>query len=182
MRRRSLRRAALRSTAVLAGLILAAAPLGAVELRGETHFLRAPSRSRMRSDRWYAGEGGATVTVSVDVPAEAGVGLGGLTLQQVRGVAWALEGGLEDAHAFLGEPRRPGPEVPVTVQVDRDARRVEARFGEPVPPGATVTLAFPVGRNPGADTYILTVTALPAGPQPVGQTVGAARMSILSRW
>ncbi|QEY31315.1 DUF2808 domain-containing protein [Synechococcus sp. RSCCF101] len=159
-----------------------APPARAIELRGQTFFLEPPTKVRLRNYRWQRGAGGAEVFITLDLPTGAGVSLGGLTVQQIRGVEAALEGGIRRAHAFIGRPRARGAELPVSVEASEDARLVAVRFPEPVPPGTQVTVAFPIGINPAADLYMFTVAALPAGPGPVSQPVGVVRMSVFTPW
>jgi len=48
-----------------------------------------------------------------------------------------------------------------------------------VAPGNTVTVAFQLGRNPPEGLYSFSLSAIPAGPNPIPQVVGVLQMDIL---
>ena len=45
-------------------------------------------------------------------------------------------------------------------------------------PGDTVTIAFQAGVNPPDGLYTFSLTAIPAGPNPIHQMVGVIQMGI----
>ena len=107
------------------------------------------------------------------------MGLAGLELQQTRGVDRTFSFDERRTRAFLGEPRREGPAIPVEGQFDDATRVFRVRFPQPPQPGQTITLALRPWRNPfQSDTYLFAVTAIPAGPNPVPAPLGFARMPI----
>jgi hypothetical protein len=179
-----------RSTALRAGLagallmvvqpvLTVAPPASALELRGQTYFTSPPWKVDFRNYYPYENEGGAEYYFTIEMSEKAGAALGGLQIQQTRGFDRSFGFDVGHSRAFLGLPRREGAPVPVTVSFDQDQRLFRIAFPQPVPPGATVTLALRPYRNPGqADTYMFQVTAFPAGPDPVASPVGFATMAI----
>ena len=176
------------ATALALGLPLLGAgaavlpPLGparAAELNGQTWFLRAPWKVDFRNYYWYVMQAGGEYYFTLTLPADAGVGLGGLVIQQTRGVDTDFSFDVGRTRAFLGLPRREGAAIPVQGSFDQASRRFEVRFPQPPQPGQTLTVALRPWYNPAqADTYMFGVQALPAGPNPVPASLGFATMSI----
>jgi hypothetical protein len=185
-----MRRFLLRSAAVAIGLLplaLAApalvgpSPAGAVELQGQTWFRSPPWQVIFTSYYSDVNQVGGEYYFTVTLPETAGVGLGGLTITQTRGVDRSFNFDLAASRAFLGKPRHEGAAIPVQVRFDGDQRRFQINFPEPPQPGATVTLALKPWMNPNqADTYMFAVEALPAGPNPAAAPLGFATMQIYS--
>lgn len=160
-------------------LQVVAPPALALELRGQTYFTSPPWKVDFRNYYPYENEGGAEYYFTIELSEKAGASLGGLQIQQTRGFDRSFGFDLVRSRAFLGLPRREGAPVPVAVSFDQNQRLFRIVFPQPVPPGATVTLALRPYRNPGqADTYMFQVTAFPAGPDPVASPVGFATMAI----
>jgi len=164
---------------VLVPLAVAPAPVRALELGDQTWFASPPWKVVFRSYSSTVGDLGAEYYFTVALPAAAGVGLAGLELQQTRGVDRTFGFDVRRTRAFLGEPRREGPAIPVEGLFNEDTRVFRARFPQPPQPGQTVTLALRPWRNPfQSDTYLFAVQAFPAGPNPVPAALGFARMPI----
>jgi len=156
-------------------------PAAALELQGQTWFSRPPWRVVFRSFYWYVMQTGVEYYFTVTLPEQAGVGLGGLEIQQTRGVDTQFPFMAERTRAFLGRPRREGPALPVQARFDAQRRRVSVQFPEPPQPGQTLTVALRPWYNPSqADTYMFSVQALPDGPNPVPASLGFATMPIYS--
>jgi hypothetical protein len=157
----------------------AAAPARAVELQGQTWFARPPWKVEFRNYYWYVMQAGGEYYFTVTLPEQAGVGLGGLVIQQIRGVDTTFPFDLPRTRAFLGRPRGEGPSLPVQASFQQERRRFDIRFPQPPQPGQTVTLALRPWFNPSqADTYLFAVQALPAGPNPVPASLGVATLAI----
>jgi hypothetical protein len=163
----------------MTGLWVAPPALQAIEINGQTSFVAVPTKAKLINYRWYAFEGGAELFFVLELPAGAEAGLGGIGLEQIRGVQPAFYYGAIQPTAFLGTPRREGAAVPVTASFSNEARSIAIRFPDPVPAGSTVTVAFRIGTNPPADIYTFAVSATPWGPNPIPQSVGVVQMSIL---
>lgn len=164
---------------VAAPLAVAPAPARALELGGQTWFVSPPWKVEFRNYTSTVGAVGAEYYFTVALPAAAGVGLAGLELQQTRGVDRTFSFDVGRTRAFLGEPRREGPAIPVEGQFDDATRVFRVRFPQPPQPGQTITVALRPWRNPfQSDTYLFAVTAIPAGPNPVPAPLGFARMPI----
>ncbi|MEI6829250.1 MAG: DUF2808 domain-containing protein [Synechococcaceae cyanobacterium ELA445] len=160
-------------------LLAVAPPAHALELRGQTYFTSPPWKVDFRNYYPYENEGGAEYYFTIELSGKAGAPLGGLQIQQTRGVDRSFGFDLVQSRAFLGLPRREGAPVPVAVSFDQDKRLFLVTFPQPLPPGTTFTLALRPYRNPSqADTYMFQVTAFPAGPDPVASPVGFATMPI----
>ena len=161
----------------LAGL----APARAVELQGQSWFSTPPWQVIFTNYYSDVSQVGGEYYFTVTLPEQAGVGLGGLTITQTRGVDRSFNFNLAASRAFLGKPRHEGAAVPVQVRFDADQRRFQISFPEPPKPGATLTLALKPWMNPNqADTYMFAVEALPAGPNPAAAPLGFATMQIYS--
>jgi hypothetical protein len=116
---------------------------------------------------------------TVTLPTDAGAGLGGLVIQQTRGVDRNFQFFPNQTTAFLGTPRREGTSFPVQAQFDNASRTMTVTFPQPPQPGQTITLSLVPQNNPRwADTYMFAVQALPAGPNPVPASLGYATMGI----
>ena len=154
-------------------------PARAVELQGQTWFSRPPWRVEFRNFYWTVMQAGGEYYFTVALPDQAGAGLGGLDIQQTRGVDTQFPFMTERTRAFLGQPRREGLPVPVQASFDDAQRRMRVRFPQPPAPGQTITVALRPWHNPSqADTYMFSVQALPAGPNPVPASLGFATMPI----
>lgn len=181
----TIRRQRLLPAAVVIALVLAPLPpqlpppAAALELRGMTYFEKPPWKLVFRNYYSTVFERGGEYYFTIVMPDGAGAGLGALEIQQTAGADWGFSFAVERTRAFLGEPRREGPAVPVQAQFDPDLRRFRLDFPAPPAPGQTVTVALRPYQNPGAaDIYLFTVVAVPAGQNPVSQPVGVARMPI----
>lgn len=164
--------------ALAATLLLPSAPIRALEINGRTSFVAVPTRTQLINYQSVAFSGGAVFYLLLELPSGADAGLGGIELNQIRGVQPAFYYGPIQPKAFLGHPRREGAPVPVTASFSNNNRSIAIRFQEPVEPGSMVTVAFRVGSNPPADLYTFSVKATPWGPQPIPQTVGVVQMGI----
>jgi hypothetical protein len=165
----------------LAALQVMAAPVQALEVGNQTWFTSPPWKVVFTNYYWYVGETGATYYFTVTLPERAGAGLGGLVIQQTRGVDRNFQFAPERTAAFVGLPRLEGERIPVQAQFDDQARRVMVQFPVPPQPGQTITVALKPWNNPfQADTYMFSVQALPAGPNPVPASLGYATMPIFN--
>ena len=157
------------------------APAGAVELQGQSWFSTPPWQVIFTNYYSDVNQVGGEYYFTVTLPEKAGVGLGGLSITQTRGVDRSFQFDLAASRAFLGRPRHEGAAVPVQVRFDGDQRRFQISFPQPPQPGATVTLALKPWMNPNqADTYMFAVEALPAGANPAPASLGYATMQIYS--
>jgi hypothetical protein len=164
---------------LLPALCPAGVPAQAVELQGQTWFARPPWKVDFRNYYWYVMQAGGEYYFTLTLPEQAGVGLGGLLIQQTRGVDRQFPLNAERSRAFLGVPRREGPAIAVQADFDNERRRYAIRFPQPPQPGQTVTVALRPWTNPSqADTYMFSVQALPDGPNPVPASLGFATMPI----
>lgn len=155
------------------------APVAALELQARTWFTRPPWRVVFRNFYWYVMQTGGEYYFTLTLPEQAGAGLGGLRIQQTRGVDTQFPFMAERTRAFLGEPRREGPSIAVQASFDETARLYTLHFPVPPQPGQTITVALRPWHNPSqADTYMFAVQALPAGPNPVPASLGFATMPI----
>lgn len=154
----------------------------ALELRGATYFNKAPWNVELLSYYTTVWETRTEYYFSISLDPEAGASLGGLTIQQTRGVDNRFPFFVERTSAFLGRPRREGDRVPVEASFNSDARRFTLRFPEPIPPGQTVTVVLKPWNNPAfADVYMFQVTAFPAGPNPSPAPLGFGTLRIYER-
>lgn len=161
------------------GLPLAVSPARSLELRGSTFFTRPPWKVDLVSYYTTIWQPWAEYYFTVEVPADAGAALGGLTIQQTRGVDRDFNFSVDRSRAFLGRPRREGAPVPVEVAFDQGARQFTIRFPEPIPPGGTVTVVLKPWNNPAySDTYMFQVTAYPAGENPSPAPLGFGTLRI----
>ncbi|MFQ6539193.1 MULTISPECIES: DUF2808 domain-containing protein [Aphanothece] len=164
--------------AIATGL-LPPAPLRALELRGATHFTRPPWKVTLRSYNSTVSQPSAEYYFTVVLAEDAGAALGELQFRQTRGVDTQFQFSPGRTRAFLGQPRREGPAVPVEAAFDQEERLVTVRFPEPVPPGSTLTVMLKPWANPSmSDTYLFQVMALPAGPNPSAVSLGFATLRI----
>lgn len=165
--------------ALWAPLPLAPAAAAATELGEQTFFLRAPWKLNWRTYYSTVFERGGEYYVTIEMPEEAGAALGALEIRQISGSDWRFSFDDSRTRAFLGQPRREGPPVPVQASFNDSSRLFRITFPSPPTPGQTVTVALRPWSNPSsADVYQFSVVAFPAGPNPVAQQVGIARMSI----
>lgn len=166
-------------TSTLAAAVLITTSMAkAVEINGQTSFVAVPTKAKLTNYRWYAFECCAVYYVTLDFPEGAGADLGGVNLQQIRGAQAAFYYGAVPVKAFIGTPRRQGKSLEVKAEFSNDARSVDVSFASAVPPGDTVTIAFQAGVNPPDDIYTFSLTAIPAGPNPIPQMVGVVQMEI----
>ena len=160
-------------------VVVGAPAVRAVELQGQTWFAKPPWTVEFRNYYSYAMQSGGEYYFTVTLPEQAGVGLGGLLIQQTRGVDTTFGFDVNATRAFLGVPRREGRPLPVESRFDQNSRQFDIRFPEPPQPGQTVTLALRPWNNPNqADTYMFSVQAVPAGPNPVPASLGFATLAI----
>lgn len=158
---------------------LAIPAAGALELRGVTYFSKAPWKVDLVSYYTTVWQTGAEYYLTITLDPEAGVALGGLTIQQTRGVDTSFPFFVDRTSAFLGRPRQQGPRVPVQAQFDSDARRFTLSFPEPIKPGSTLTVVLKPWNNPAvSDTYMFQVSAYPAGPNPSPASLGFGTLRI----
>ncbi len=151
----------------------------ALELQGATYFTKPPWKVDLVSYYTTIWQPRAEYYFTIALDPEAGAALGGLTIQQTRGVDNRFSFFVDRTSAFLGRPRQEGKRVPVQAQFDSDARRFTLTFPEPIPPGATVTVVLKPWNNPAfSDTYMFQVTAYPAGPNPSPAPVGFGTLRI----
>jgi hypothetical protein len=172
------RRVGLVAMALCLGVTLPAASL-ALEVGGSSRFIRAPWKVRLTSYTTDVGQTGAEYFFTLELDAQAGASLGGMTIQQIRGGDWQFPFAVDRTRAFLGRPRRERAPVPVEASFEPAARLFRLSFPEPIPPGATVTVSLRPWANPvQADTYLFQVVAIPAGPDPVPSPVGVGTLRI----
>ncbi|QNJ05486.1 secreted protein of unknown function DUF2808 [Synechococcus sp. MEDNS5] len=167
-------------TVLATTLMLAPLPARSLEINGQTSFVAVPTKARLVNYRWYAFEGRAVYYVVLDFPEGADAALGGISLEQIRGVQPAFLYGAVPVKAFIGTPRRESRAIPTVAEFSNQSRTVNVQFKEPVAPGNTVTVAFKAGTNPPADLYTFTLAAIPFGPSPIPQVVGVVQMDILN--
>ena len=153
----------------------------AVELGGQTWFTSPPWKVDFRNYYWYVGQTAAEYYFTITLPEKAGSGLGGLVIQQTRGVDRNFQIAADRTRAFYGLPRREGAMIPVQAQFDNAQRRVTVQFPQPPQPGQTITVMLKPWNNPfQADTYMFAVQALPAGPNPQAVSLGFATLQIFN--
>jgi hypothetical protein len=156
-----------------------AAGASALELNGATFFERPPWKVDLLSYYTTVGDPSAEYFFTVELAADAGASLGGLTIQQSRGSDWQFPFLVERTKAFLGRPRQAGAQVPVTASFDSSSRRFSISFPEPIAPGSTVTVMLKPWHNPSqSDTYMFQVNAFPAGPNPSPAPLGFGTLRI----
>lgn len=164
---------------MLPGLPLAPGPAHSLELQGRTFFTRPPWRVDLVSYYTTIWQPWAQYYFTVELAPDAGAALGGLTIQQTRGVDRQFNFSVERTRGFLGRPRREGRPVAVQADFDPVARQFTLHFPEPVAPGSTVTVVLRPWNNPGqADTYMFQVTAYPAGVNPSPAPLGFGTLRI----
>ena len=157
------------------------APSAAEAVQGRSVFLNPPWRVELIAYYNTAWDPQPDYNFIVEVPADAGAPLGGLTIQQTRGSDWWFPYYVERTSAFVGRPRAEGRKLPLKADFHQQQRRFEIRFDPPVPPGTTVTTVLKPWSNPDqADVYMFAVTAWPAGPNPTPTPLGYATLRIYS--
>ena len=166
------------TSTLAAAVLITAASAKAVEINGQTSFVTVPTKAKLTNYRWHAFECCAVYYVTLEFPEGADADLGGINLQQIRGAQAAFYYGAVPVQAFIGTPRRQGRSLEVQALFSHDARSVDVRFRSEVKPGDTVTIAFQAGVNPPDDIYTFSLTAIPAGPNPIHQMVGVVQMEI----
>ena len=176
---KSTAKAAALATSLTVALLSSLAPVRSVDLNGQTSFVAVPTKAKLVNYQWYAFQGKAVIYVVLEFPAGAEAGLGAINLDQIRGVQPAFRRGAVPVRAFLGTPRREGEAIAADAEFSDRARNVVVRFPQAVPPGNIVTVAFQLGTNPPADLYTFSLSAIPAGPDPIPQLVGVLQMDIL---
>jgi len=151
----------------------------ATELNGQTWFTSPPWKVEFTNYWWYLMQAGVEYYFTVTLAEGAGAGLGGMVIQQTRGADRDFPFFTQRTRAFVGRPRREGAAIPVQASFEQASRTMTVRFPVPPQPGQTVTLALlPVHNPTWADTYMFSVQALPAGPNPVPVSLGFATMPI----
>ena len=164
------------------GILPGTPPARAVEIAGATYFRKGPWQADLISYQTSVGSAPVWYYLTVRLDADAGASLGRLTVEQTRGVDRQFGFNSELTTAFLGVPRRQGRQLPVRASFDAGARLISVVFPEPVQPGETVTVVLRPWTNPMAsDTYMFSVVAWPAGPNPVASPVGFATLRIYDR-
>jgi Protein of unknown function (DUF2808) len=154
-------------------------PARAVEIKGRTYFLRPPSDVDLISYYTQAYDSLPEDYFTLQLPAGAGASLGGLTIEQTRGVDRDFNFAVDRTRAFLGSPRAEGAKVPLQVSFDPAKRQFRITFPQPVPPGSTLTVVLQPWNNPiQPDTYMYAVTAYPAGPNPTPASLGYGTLNI----
>ena len=161
-----------------AAVLMTTATAKAMEINGQTSFVTVPTKAKLTNYRWHAFECCAVYYVTLDFPEGADADLGGINLQQIRGAQAAFYYGAVPVQAFIGTPRRQGRSLDVQAEFSNDARSINVIFESAVTPGDTVTIAFQAGVNPPGDLYTFSLTAIPAGPNPIHQMVGVVQMEI----
>jgi hypothetical protein len=151
----------------------------ALELKGSTYFNSPPWKVDLVSYYTTISQPLAEYFFTISLDADAGAALGGLTIQQTRGVDNRFPFAVERTEAFLGRPRQRGQRLPVQAEFDAAARQFSLTFPEPIPPGSTFTVVLRPWNNPSfSDTYMFQVTAYPAGPNPSPAPVGFGTLRI----
>jgi hypothetical protein len=151
----------------------------ALESQGATFFTRPPWKVDLVSYYTTVWQTRAEYYFTISLDPGAGAALGGLTIQQTRGVDTQFPFFVERTAAFLGRPRQQGAKVPVEASFEPDARRFTLKFPEPIAPGQTVTVVLKPWNNPASsDTYLFQVTAYPAGPNPSPASLGFGTLRI----
>ena len=164
---------------LLAGLAWVPLPARSAEVEGQTWFTSPPWKVEFTNYWWYLMQAGVEYYFTVTLPDQAGAGLGGLVIQQTRGVDRDFRFFTHRTRAFVGRPRREGAAIPVQASFDGQSRTMTVRFPQPPQPGQTVTVALLPWHNPTwSDTYMFAVKALPAGANPVPASLGFATMPI----
>jgi hypothetical protein len=155
------------------------APARSLELRGSTFFVKPPWKVDLVSFYTNIWTPNAEYYFTVELDPQAGASLGGLQIEQTRGVDRRFPFFVDRTRAFLGRPRAEGAPVPVQASFDPNLRRFTLTFPEPVPPGSTLTVVLRPWHNPGqSDTYMFEVTAFPAGPNPSPTPLGYGTLRI----
>jgi len=165
------------STTFIAAALISASSVEAVEINDQTSFVAVPTNAKLTNDSWYAFQGAAVYYLTLEFPEGAGTDLGGINLEQIQGQN-AFSYGAVPVKAFIGTPRHQGSALDVEAEFSDDSRSVDVKFLSAVNPGDTVTIALQAGVNPPAGFYTFSVTAIPAGPNPVHQMVGLVDMKI----
>ena len=162
------------------GLLPLAIPAArGLELKGATYFTKAPWEVDLVSYYTTVWQTRAEYYFTISLDADAGAALGGLTIQQTRGVDNRFPFAVESTEAFLGRPRQRGQRLPVQAEFDAAARQFSLTFPEPIPPGSTFTVVLRPWNNPSfSDTYMFQVKAYPAGPNPSPAPVGFGTLRI----
>jgi hypothetical protein len=154
-------------------------PARGVEIKGITYFLRPPSDVDLVSYYTQAFDSQPDDYFTLQLPADAGASLGGLTIEQTRGADRQFTFAVERTRAFLGRPRAEGAQVPLEARFDPTRRRFSITFPQPVPPGSTLTVVLQPWNNPiQPDTYMYEVMAYPAGPNPTPASLGYGTLNI----
>ena len=165
------------SATLIAAALISTSSVEAVEINGQTSFVAVPTKAKLTNYSWYAFQGAAVYYLTLEFPEGAGTDLGGINLEQIQGQK-AFSYGAVPVQAFIGTPRHQGRSLDVEAEFSDDARSVDVNFSSAVNPGDTVTIAFQAGVNPPQGFYTFSVTAIPAGPNPVHQMVGVVDMKI----
>ncbi|HEY9763525.1 MAG TPA: DUF2808 domain-containing protein [Trichocoleus sp.] len=153
-------------------------PVAAVELADGTVAFVNPPRLTAASTTRNGVDENATYYLTLDLPAEASVGLQRVTIRLSEGRAPLLRFNLGATTAFEGTRYARGATLPLAaVTEDRDSQTVTIEFDPAVAPGRTVTLALRPNRNPHVGgVYLFEVTAYPAGERVQSYFSGYARL------
>lgn len=154
-------------------------PAAAVGLPdGTVAFVSPPQLTAASATRNGASERNATYYLTLDLPAEASVGLQSLTIRLAEGREPLLRFKLDATTAFEGTRSDRGATLPLAgVTEDLESQTVTVQFDPAVSPGRTLTLALRPNRNPRVGgVYLFEVTAYPAGEQVRPYFAGYARL------
>ncbi|NJM67730.1 MAG: DUF2808 domain-containing protein [Acaryochloris sp. RU_4_1] len=118
----------------------------------------------------------ATYFFTIDIPHTAA--------QPLEKVEFILKQGVQyprfkatSVKAFEGTKRDKGNDLPINIVVsDPSIRTLTVTFGEPIPPGRTITMAVRPVRNPSVGTYMFEVRGTPAGSTAESQYLGIGRL------
>ena len=113
------------------GGALAWFPSAALEIQGASFFTNPPWRVELTAFYNTVWDPQPDHAFTVELPANAGAPLGGLTIQQTRGSDWWFPYDVERTSAYVGRPRAEGRKLPVTATFDPEIRRFEIRFDPP---------------------------------------------------
>jgi hypothetical protein len=175
--------------AVAASLTLGASGLPvqiaqAVQLRGQTYFVRPPLLADVTTTQNTVLTWRPTYYFTLTMSEDAGEPLGRVEINQRDGSTAARRIRYsEDTIAFEGTPRDRGNEFTIQeTRFDRDNQTVTVLFDSPVPPGSVVTIGLRPERNPRmSGVYLFGVTAYPQTEPAAGQFLGYGRLHFYGR-
>ncbi len=144
-------------------------------------FIQPPRLLTIESSEKQVAVSRVTYFFTLNVPENAGSGLGQITINQRDGDTFLrqIDYRPEDTRAFTGTASDRGTEIAVAETTNNeDTQTLTVRFAEPVPPGTTVTIALRPRRNPRMQgVYLFGVTAFPADNTANGQFLGYGRLT-----